>query len=132
MHISAFKKAGNNSVAQKRLSATGAIVGPIAVSISGAGAGHTPAIMTSIFPERERGSQIMIHQRSDIGIACRLPLGYREGQTFSSLDLLSEAYRKTVSGEGSKVLVFVKGVGKVKQRMAPLIYLPLPAKTCAD
>ena len=112
MHVSAFKGVGHPTAPRKK-SNTSADVCRVM------GGGHTPALMTSIFPEGESGSHIMIHQRSDIGIACRMPLGYREGQTFSSLDPLNEVYRKAAAGENTKVLVFVKGINGVKQRGFP-------------
>ncbi|KAM5506899.1 hypothetical protein McanMca71_001804 [Microsporum canis] len=69
-------------------------------------------LMTSIFPERDNGCGIKIHERGDIGIIGRIPLGYKFP---FALDSLVDAPEKHAVGKPTKVLVYVYAIGPVRE-----------------
>ena len=72
-------------------------------------------IMTSIFPERDSGCHIQIHDEEESNsTACRIPLGYRSGQPLNGLMSL-DAYIKQNGADrpDAKLLVCVIEVGEV-------------------
>jgi hypothetical protein len=72
-------------------------------------------IMTSIFPERDSGCYIQIHEEEgNDSAACRIPLGYRSGQPLNGLMSL-DTYIKHNGADRphAKLLVCVTAVGDV-------------------
>ncbi|OAL66057.1 hypothetical protein A7C99_3161 [Trichophyton rubrum] len=70
------------------------------------------SLIASIFPEKDKGSGIKIHERGDIGIIGRIPMGYRYP---FQVDLLVDAPKKHSMGKPTKVLVYVYAVGPVRE-----------------
>ncbi|EZF35287.1 hypothetical protein H101_01167, partial [Trichophyton interdigitale H6] len=70
------------------------------------------SLMASIFPEKDQGCGIKIHNRGDIGIIGRIPMGYRYPL---QVDSLVDAPKKHSMGKPTKVLVYVYAVGPVRE-----------------
>ncbi|EFR01943.1 hypothetical protein MGYG_04944 [Nannizzia gypsea CBS 118893] len=72
------------------------------------------SLMTSIFPEKDQGCGIKIHERGDIGIIGRIPMGYKYP---FPVDSLVDAPKKHSMGKSTKVLVYVYAIGPVRERL---------------
>ena len=73
------------------------------------------SLITSIFPERENSSYFMIQNRSDEGVLCKTPLGYREGKPLVGLITLQNFIDGGYEVAQSKILVCVKSIGGKKR-----------------
>lgn len=70
---------------------------------------------TSIFPGREGSVHIVIHQNSDIGETCRIPLEYKKGKALPGLMTLKSFIDGGYEIRDSKVLGCVKSIGPTKK-----------------
>jgi hypothetical protein len=70
-------------------------------------------LVTSIFPERDATCHLLVYRRSDLGVMCKLPFGYREGYPFCGLDSLADSAEKSDGDFDSRVLAYVKAVGSI-------------------
>ncbi|KAF1815195.1 hypothetical protein P152DRAFT_431561 [Eremomyces bilateralis CBS 781.70] len=76
------------------------------VSVTGA------PLFTSIFPERDRSCNILLHEDSDQGVLCKRPLGLRQGsQALSGLMTLKNFVEGGADVSDGKMLVCVKSMG---------------------
>ncbi|KAN0077904.1 hypothetical protein V8E54_006208 [Elaphomyces granulatus] len=69
------------------------------------------ALMTSIFPERDGGCQVVVHDAAVSARICKIPLEYTDGEAYPGLSVLAESRALGSQGVESKMLVYVKGVG---------------------
>ena len=67
--------------------------------------------MTSIFPERDGGCQVVVHDNVVSATICKTPLKFTEGEAFPGLSVLAESRALGRQGVESKMIVYVKGVG---------------------
>ncbi|KAF2104784.1 hypothetical protein NA57DRAFT_29494 [Rhizodiscina lignyota] len=75
----------------------------------------TAPLFTSIFPERDRGCHLMLHEASDDGNLCKAPLGYRPGRPLRDLITLKNFIDGGYDIVGSRILVAVKWIGGRKK-----------------
>lgn len=75
------------------------------------------ALVTSIFPERDRSCHLMIHEQSDDGVLCKTPRGYREGHALAALMTLKNFAQGGADVKDGTILVCVKSIGARKRRM---------------
>ncbi|KAK2744809.1 hypothetical protein FQN57_004132 [Myotisia sp. PD_48] len=125
-HISPFKRIAGKNPSRGENYPSSSSSSPIKSSPSAAALraspGPTPGtastkVMTSIFPERDRGCFIEIHQGSDEEGVCRMPLGYKPGRPCKDLDTLGYAQEKAAlfPGNSTKVLVYVSRIGTLRE-----------------
>ena len=69
------------------------------------------SLITSIFPERDNSCYFMVQDRSDEGVLCKTPIGYRDGKSLDSLMTLKNYVDGGHEVNGGKVLVCVKSIG---------------------
>jgi hypothetical protein len=74
------------------------------------------ALMISIFPERDGGCQIAVLHTVSAAVR-KIPVGYPDGERPLGLNTLAESKAPERQGKDSKVLVYVKGVGKIAGSM---------------
>jgi hypothetical protein len=74
-------------------------------------------LVTSIFPERDAACHLLAYRRSDLGVMCKLPIGYREGYPFCGLDSLADSAQKSDRDFDLRVLAYVKAVGSIARCM---------------
>ena len=72
-------------------------------------------LVTSIFPERDRCCHLMIHDRSDDGVLCKTPLGYRDGHVLAALMTLKNFAEGGSDVKNGTILVCVKSIGARKK-----------------
>jgi hypothetical protein len=70
---------------------------------------------TSIFPGRDGSVHIVIHENSDKGETCRVPLEYKKGKTLPGLMTLKSFIDGGYEIKDSKVLGCVKSIGPTKR-----------------
>ena len=73
------------------------------------------SLVTSIFPERDNTCYFMIQEKSDEGVLCKTPLGYRDGKQLGGLITLKNFVDDGHEITDSKVLVCVKSIGGRKK-----------------
>jgi hypothetical protein len=82
-------------------------------------ASNPAPLFTSIFPERDRSCHFLIHQNSDNGEQCKIPLGYHKAQPLSRLMTLDNFFNGGYDVAESQVLVCVKSIGAKKRGRLP-------------
>lgn len=82
---------------------------------SGSPALQGAALVTSIFPERDNSCYFMVQEKSDEGVLCKTPLGYRDGKQLDGLITLQNYTNGGHEISGVKVLVCVKSIGGRKK-----------------
>jgi len=73
------------------------------------------SLMTSIFPERDRSCHLMMHDRSDEGVLCKTPLGYREGRALAAMMTLKNFSEAGSDVKDATIVVCVKSIGPRKK-----------------
>jgi hypothetical protein len=66
---------------------------------------------TSIFPGREGSVHIVIHQNGDIGVTCRIPLGYKKSQPLPGIMNIKQYIDGGYEIKDNRLLVCVKSIG---------------------
>lgn len=56
----------------------------------------------------------MVHEASDAGKQCKVPLGYEDGQSLPKLVTLKDYLNREHERDGVKILVCVKSIGPKK------------------
>lgn len=72
-------------------------------------------LFVSLFPERDRGCHMMIHENSDNGSQYKPPLGYREGRVLDGLMSLANFIDGGFDVVDAKIMVVVKSIGHRKK-----------------
>jgi hypothetical protein len=72
-------------------------------------------LFTSIFPERERGCHIMLHENSDNGIMFKRPFGWKDTEPLPGLMTVKNFTNGGYEVDDCKVLVCVKSIGSRKK-----------------
>ncbi|KAK4546884.1 hypothetical protein LTR36_001616 [Oleoguttula mirabilis] len=72
-------------------------------------------LFVSLFPERDRGCHLMLHQNSDDGNMYTKPLGFRAGQPLPGLMTLQNFIDGGYDVVDAKILVVVKSIGAKKK-----------------
>lgn len=72
-------------------------------------------LFTSIFPERERSTHIMIHESGDTGAMCKRPFGCKDTRALPGLMTLKNFNNGGYDVDNVKVLVCVKSIGARKK-----------------
>ena len=75
---------------------------------------HT-SLVTSIFPERDNSCYFLVQEKSDEGILCKTPLGYKSGKQLDGLITLKNFMDGGHEIAAKKVLVCVKSIGGRKK-----------------
>lgn len=79
-------------------------------------------LVTSIFPERDNSCYFMVQERSDEGVVCKTPIGYRDGKQLDGLMTLRGFIEGGHEAPGGKILVCVKSIGgRKKCESRPLV-----------
>ena len=73
------------------------------------------SLVTSIFPERDNSCYFMVQERSDEGVMCKTPSGYREGKQLDGLMTLKNFIDGGHEVADGKILVCVKSIGGRKK-----------------
>lgn len=76
---------------------------------------QTAALVTSIFPERDRSCHLVIHEQSDEGVLCKTPLGYKEGHALRTLMTVKNFAEGGSDVKDGMILVCVKSIGARKK-----------------
>lgn len=71
-------------------------------------------LFVSLFPERDRGCYLMVHEKSDNGTQFKLPLGYNEGRALDGLMTLANFIDGGADVVDAKIMVVVKSIGHRK------------------
>lgn len=82
------------------------------------------SLFTSVFPERDNSCYLMVQERSDEGVMCKTPLGYRDGKQLDGLMALRSFLEGGHELAQAKILVCVKSIGGRKK----CINCPAPTK----
>ena len=72
---------------------------------------HDASLVTSIFPERDNSCYFMVQEKSDEGVMCKTPLGYRDGKQLDGLMTLKGFIEGGNELTDGKILVCVKSIG---------------------
>jgi len=86
----------------------------------------TAPLLVNIFPERDRSCHFMIHETSDAGKQCKVPLGYEDGQSLSKLVTLNDYLNGGHELDGVRILVCVKSIGPKKTGTVKMALLARP------
>ena len=73
------------------------------------------SLVTSIFPERDNSCYFLVQEKSDEGILCKTPLGYKNGKQLHGLITLKNFVDGGHEVAAGKVLVCVKSIGGKKR-----------------
>ena len=73
------------------------------------------SLITSIFPERDNSCYFMVQERSDEGVMCKTPIGYRDGSQMDGLMTLKSFIEGGHELADGKILVCVKSIGGRKK-----------------
>ena len=73
------------------------------------------SLVTSIFPERDNSCYFMAQEKSDEGMVCKSPLGYRDGEQMDGLMTLKNFIEGGYELADGKILVCVKSIGGRKK-----------------
>ena len=73
------------------------------------------SLVTSIFPERDNSCYFMVQEKSDEGVICKTPLGYRDGKQMNGLMTLKNFIEGGHELTDGKILVCVKSIGGRKK-----------------
>ena len=71
--------------------------------------------MTSIFPERDNSCYFLVQEKSDEGVLCKTPLGYKDGKQLNGLITLKNFVDGGHEVAAAKILVCVKSIGGRKK-----------------
>ena len=74
-----------------------------------------PSLVTSIFPERDNTCYILVQEKSDEGVMCKTPLGYRDSSQLDGLITLKSFIEGGHELADGKILVCVKSIGARKK-----------------
>ena len=77
--------------------------------------GRDAVLVTSIFPERDNTCYFLVQEKSDEGVLCKTPLGYRERRLLEGLITLRSYLEGGWEVQGVKVLVAVRSIGGRKK-----------------
>ena len=73
------------------------------------------ALVASIFPERDNSCYFIVQEKSDEGVLCKTPQGYRDGKQLDGLITLKNYVDGGHEVAEGKVLVCVKSIGGRKK-----------------
>lgn len=76
----------------------------------------TAPLLVSIYPERDRSCHFMVHEQSDEGLLCKMPLGYEEGKQLDKMVTLKNFVEGAWEVLDAKIMICVKSIGARKKR----------------
>ena len=84
------------------------------------------SLVTSIFPERDNSCYFLVQEKSDDGILCKTPLGYKNGKQLDGLFTLKNFMDGGHEAAVGRVLVCIKSIGVRKKCRYTLCQIQKP------